>query len=300
MFHRKMVVVVAGLGAVLFATAFWTGMKPAPDKTVVLNSTKSDAKVTADKPVSPLSRYPEAPAPSQPDLLQRPDSNPAMATFANRISEITARRNGATQDVDALYSASQKSAAWSAADTVSAAFPLTDEERSDGREFIQIDPLKIESLVVGDTLDIDIGQINGHFTARIDRAEVQGNDNVSWYGHFENMPDGDNAVDVVFTRSATLLTGGITTPSGHFELEARGNEGWIASSATLFKQVDTALAVPPETLAKTPAISKQAAAEKAAIDKSPSIQFASGLKLVTNSTLHEGGMHEEGIPEHAP
>lgn len=196
------------------------------------------------------------------EMLRLPDTNPDYATFGDRVSEIRARRNGQDTDVAALYAASQKAAAWQSVDSVSDQVPLTDEERFDGREFIQIDPLKIESLVPGDMLEIEIAQNNAKYQARIDRVEVQLENNVTWFGHLENVPGAENDTNVVFTRGTSLLTAGITTPNGHFELEARNGEGWIASSATLFKEVDTVMEVPKDELSKTPSVSKEALTQK--------------------------------------
>lgn len=197
------------------------------------------------------------------EMLRLPDTNSDYVTFGDRVSEINARRNGQETDVAALYKASQQPSAWQGADTVSDQFPLSDDERMDGREFIKVDQLKIESLVAGDTLEIEIAQNNGKYVARIDRVESQFGNNVSWFGHLENVPGTENdKTNVTFTRGETLMTAGITTPDGHFELEARGGEGWISKSANLYKHEDTIIKVPKDELAKTPAVSPEALAQK--------------------------------------
>ncbi|MBK8972121.1 MAG: hypothetical protein IPM37_12380 [Hahellaceae bacterium] len=197
------------------------------------------------------------------EILRLPDTNPDYATFGDRVSEINARRNGQETDVTALHKAAQQASAWQPADTVSDQFPLSDDERMDGREFIKVDQLKIESLVAGDTLEINIAQTNGMYVARIDRVESQFGNNVSWFGHLEDVAGTEGDItNVTFTRGETLMTAGITTPDGHFEIEARGNEGWISKSANLYKHEDTVINVPIDELAKTPAVSSEALTQK--------------------------------------
>lgn len=184
------------------------------------------------------------------EILQLPDANPDYATLGDRANEMAARRNGQTVDPRALQQAIAQNAAWGPLDETPAGFPLTAEEQMDGREFIQVNPLKIESLMPGDTFEMDIAQINRSFTAVIDQVQAGDNNNVTWVGHLQNHKEESQ---VVLTRGDSLLVGGITTPEGHFEMEARGEQGWIANSATLFKTPDVLLQVPAEELAKTPA-----------------------------------------------
>lgn len=233
---------------------------PSMSQPAMANTASPTMKTTA--PVAPANAGLASAALTVEEMLRLPDLNPDYATFGDRVSEIRARRNGQDTDVAALYASSQKTAAWQSVDSVSDEVPLTDEERFDGREFIQIDPLKIESLVPGDTLEIEIAQNNARYQARIDRVEVQLENNVTWFGHLENVAGAENDTNVVFTRGTSLLTAGITTPNGHFELEARNGEGWIASSATLFKEVDTVMEVPKDELAKSPSVSKEALTQK--------------------------------------
>ncbi|MET1078596.1 MAG: hypothetical protein ABWY06_11325 [Pseudomonas sp.] len=187
---------------------------------------------------------------SEAQLLRLADSNPDYATLADRVGEVSARRNGQAVDVAALYAATQQKSAWKALDGVPEGFPLSVSEQYDGRQFIEINPMKIESLLPGDTLDIDIGQLNQSFTAVIDNVQAQPGNNVTWTGHLQNQ---ETESQVVFTRGESLIVAGITTPQGHFEMEARGDKGWIVSSATLFKTPDVLLEVPADELAKTPA-----------------------------------------------
>lgn len=195
------------------------------------------------------------------DLLQQPDPNPDYATFADRLNEIRNRRQGADQNAQAIYDAMQQPYAWEASDTPADHLPLTQEQAMDGREFIEVNPAKIESLLPGDTLEIQIGQINGVYTAKIDQAMVGVGDSVNWEGHLENVPGLPGKSHVFLTKSGSLIVGGITTPHGHFELEAHNGSGWIVSSKTLFKEPDQLIEVSEEELSRTPAVSEEALAQ---------------------------------------
>lgn len=252
--------VLAGIAA---AVIFVNISAVAPDnaaaaivnKQEVLASTqKTAATVLANSPrLAGTTQQPQAnttTAISAEEILQLPDANPDYATLGDRANEIAARRNGRAIDPRALQQAIAQNAAWAPLDSAPAGFPLTSEEQIDGREFIQVNPLKIESLMPGDTFEMDIAQINRSFTAVIDQVQVGDNNNVTWVGHLQNHKEESQ---VVLTRGDSLIVGGFTTPEGHFEMEARGEQGWIANSKTLFKTPDVLLEVAAEELAKTPA-----------------------------------------------
>jgi hypothetical protein len=168
-------------------------------------------------------------------LLSLEDPNPDYATFGDRVQEVSARRNGQAMDPRLLWLASQEKEGWSALDDMPVAAELSETERYDGREFIRVNPLKIESLVAGDKMALPISQINQTYTMKVDAVRSESGNSVTWTGHLEGL-ESDN--HVVITRGDSLIVAGITTPEGLFELQARGDEGWIASSATLFKGGD--------------------------------------------------------------
>jgi hypothetical protein len=184
------------------------------------------------------------------EILQRPDENPNYPTFKDRVYEVQARRNGQPIDPALLWQAAQQPNAWTPLDNAPDALNLTDEERNDGRKFIEFSPLKLESLVAGDTLEIDMGAAGQSFKAKIDgvRSEDNGK-NVTWTG---DSLDPNYPGHLTITKGDTLIVGGITTPDGHYELQVHGNEGWIVSSATLFKGVDQQIIVPQDLLDNPP------------------------------------------------
>ncbi|GAA3961177.1 hypothetical protein GCM10022278_19060 [Allohahella marinimesophila] len=184
------------------------------------------------------------------DLLQQPDSNPDYPSFQDRVTAVSVRRNNQHFDPRALWLASQEPEAWQPLETPSQSFGLSAEEMQDGREFVRIDPLKIESLVPGDTLEIPIAQLNTTLVAYIEdvRSEDNGR-NVTWTGQLAGL---DAPNEFTLTRGGDLIMGGISTPDGIFELQAHGSEGWIASGATLFKGQDQQIVVPPELIESPP------------------------------------------------
>lgn len=184
------------------------------------------------------------------DILEQPDSNSDYETFKDRFSEIRARRNGQEIDAVQLWQASQQPAAWQPLATPPDSLNLSQEEKNDGRSFITFSPLKLESLVAGDTLEIEMGHSNQSFTAKIEAARSEDNGkNVTWTG---TSLDADFPGRLTITKGDTLIVGGISTPDGHYELQVHGDKGWIVNSATIFKGVDQQVTVPQHLLENPP------------------------------------------------
>lgn len=184
------------------------------------------------------------------DILQRPDENPNYETFKDRLYEVQARRNGQPFDAAQLWQASQQPNAWKPLDNAPDSLNLTDEEKRDGRKFIEFNPMKLESLANGDTLEIDIGEAGKSFKAQINGVQSEDDGkNVTWTG---DSLDANYPGHLTITKGDTLIVGGITTPDAHYELQVHGDKGWIVSSATLFKGVDQQIIVPPEMLKNPP------------------------------------------------
>lgn len=177
------------------------------------------------------------------DLMAQKDPNERYGTFGKRFEEVVARRNGQTIDAQALWNAMQQKEPWQPLQETPTAPELSDADKNDGREFININPMKIESLVAGDKLDITLSQTNKNYIVNIDNVQAESGNNVTWTGHIDGL-EADNQVNI--TRGDTLIVAGITTPEGLFELQARGNQGWIASSSTMFKGEDVVIEVTPD------------------------------------------------------
>lgn len=185
------------------------------------------------------------------DILQRPDTNPNYGTFKNRVTEVEARRNGKRVDPQQLWEAAQQPNAWKTVSGAADSLNLSDADKNDGRKFIELSPLKLESLVAGDTLEIDMGDAGKALKVKIDgaRSEDDGR-NVTWTG---DSTDANSPYHLTITKGETLVMGGLSTPEGLYQIEVHDGKGWIVSSATLFRKgTDQHITVPEELLKNPP------------------------------------------------
>jgi hypothetical protein len=240
MIPRKGLLVIALSACLLAVMLVWFAASTVtPDDHLALSkdaATSSAASIAqlaaaSDKGIRQAAKSASVYAPS----VSEGHENPDYPTFELRYEEVLARRDNNFIDATALLTAMAQSAAWKADDKVAEALPLSVEERHDGRQFIRFSPLKLESLVPGDEMEIPIAQHNANYTLRVNQVLAHGDGNVTWYGHLQDFP-ADNQVSI--TRGQTLTYGGITTPRGLFVLEARDDKGWIVNSERLFKGQD--------------------------------------------------------------
>lgn len=173
------------------------------------------------------------------------NDNSDYPSLDHRLQEMRARRDGRDFQAEKVISAMRASDAWETADEPGDKLKLSDEERHDGRDFVRFRAEKLETLVPGDTMTLPLAQKNQEYTMAVNRVEVHDDGNVTWHGRLSEFPD-NNQVSI--TRGESLTVGGFTTPEGHYTLQARGNQGWVASSDTLFKRdQDKTDAVVPDT-----------------------------------------------------
>ena len=158
---------------------------------------------------------------------------PIDDAIKTRLAAIQQRRPELNVSPANVIRMMQRPDAWSVAASIPKKLPLQPNEFNDGREFIQLEPLKIETLLPGDLLELPIQEERKTYRVKIDEVVIQNSDTISWYGHIEGA-DGQN-YSVSITRGKQLMVGGLDTPEGHFVLQAYGTDGWIASSQTLFK-----------------------------------------------------------------
>jgi hypothetical protein len=179
------------------------------------------------------------------NAAQRPDAR-SDRLLDSRLEVMHQRRHGQTYSTEAVAAAVVRHTAWKPADEVPKSLPLKPEEFTDGRQFIQLDPLKIESLIPGDTFLVTVEKLGAQYRVEIDSVEVHDGGRISWHGHLAGLSEHYN---VTFTRGASLTVGGLETPEGHYVLQAHGPNGWIASSKLLFKfdttKTPTDAIVPP-------------------------------------------------------
>lgn len=171
----------------------------------------------------------EASAPSP----KKKADNQIHPEYQERFSAMQKRRPNTQFDVAAIETTMKRENLWNNAKQPAKELPLKPEEFNDGRQFIDFDSLKIETLMPGDSLKIAIDEFKQNYEIVIDRVEQHDYENISWHGHIDG---GDGQTySVSFTRGAILTVGGIDTPEGNYVLQAHGNNGWIASSGLLFK-----------------------------------------------------------------
>jgi hypothetical protein len=252
------VLLIVGVAVVLLGSLHYSTLSETPSPADVSdNSDSNKVPQTASLPMDAFaintagkSDKDEENNAAHDDILQRQDENPNFETFKDRVYEVQARRNGQPIDAAQLWQASQQPNAWKPLADTPDSLNLTAEEMRDGRRFIEFNPLKLESLARGDTLEIDMGEAGKSFKVEIDgvRSEDDGR-NVTWTG---DSLDANYPGHLTITKGDTLIVGGITTPDAHYELQVHGNKGWIVSSATLFKGVDQQIIVPEELIKNPP------------------------------------------------
>lgn len=152
----------------------------------------------------------------------------------DRLAIMRERRPNRNYNPEEVAAAMARTNAWTPTTTPPTGLPLSQEELSDGREFIDFDSLKIETLVPGDTIKLPIGAADQEYEVKIDNVEVQDESRLAFSGHIEGY-DGQSYY-VSMNKGEVLTMGGIDTPDGHYTIQAHGNKGWIASSGALFKE----------------------------------------------------------------
>ncbi|MBK8972519.1 MAG: hypothetical protein IPM37_14675 [Hahellaceae bacterium] len=192
--------------------------------------------MTSADPTSGLNSVKTGPSPA----LTQPENDgreipPLEYSLETRIELMQARRPDQSFDPVAVDQAVQQPAAWSVDPAVAESLGLDDEERYDGREFIRFSPLKLESMMPGDEMEIPLDQENATFNMVVDSVEVFPDGNVAWRGHLKDFP-AENQIS--FTRGIDLTVGNITLPDKQFTVQAQGEKGWVVNSFTLFKGGD--------------------------------------------------------------
>ncbi|WP_041523863.1 hypothetical protein [Gilvimarinus agarilyticus] len=158
----------------------------------------------------------------------------AQPSFEERLGVMQQRRPNRHYDEAEVRAAVQRDSAWSSEtpDNLDE-LPLESEALNDGRQIITFDPLKLETLMPGDQVKVSIDETGEQYTVNINRIEQHDYHSISWYGEIDGN-DGQT-YQVSFTQGDTLTVGGLSTPDGNYQLQAHGDAGWIASSASLFK-----------------------------------------------------------------
>ena len=163
------------------------------------------------------------------------NTNPAYPDLETRMLEMQARRNGKAFSAEAVLAALSTPALWAANDRAVEALALTAEEVHDGREFLSVNRLKIETMVPGDVISLPVAFETGSLQMKVERVRVGTAGAVTWYGKVLEF-ESENQVSI--TQGAAITIGGITTPNGVYMMESRAESGWIIPTGTLFKNVE--------------------------------------------------------------
>lgn len=203
--------------------------------------------VASPKPTpKPMSEYDDEDA----DVLAKSDDNPNFETFHDRFLDIQARRPGMELDPSELYEAMQQPDTWQASAEDASSYDLSDQEKNDGRVFINLSSMKLETMARGDEMKVKIPNTDIDFTATINdvRSDNAGS-SVTWEGT-SNDPYSNNRITI--TKGDTLVVGGIFTDNGLYQLEVKDGKGFIVDNATLFRHGQDQVVVVPKELIDNP------------------------------------------------
>lgn len=228
-----------------YTAAVTTTTKNNPDSsttrpaTALLPDTSTDT-VPIQKSTQVQQRY---------QAIAHTDQYPDIATRKDAMREHNPALNISDDDLIDLL---QEPNAWRNLSEAPAGLPLSAEEQKDGREFIELNPHRWAILLPGDEIDLPVTGTGARYTMVIDKIEHQANNTTTWHGHLKNI---DEPMLVSLTQGDGISLGGFDTPNGHYVVQANNNQGWVASSATLFKpnpDFPTDVLVPPTPSEHTP------------------------------------------------
>ncbi|MAM87479.1 MAG: hypothetical protein CME36_09260 [unclassified Hahellaceae] len=173
--------------------------------------------------------------PAQESQYQSLNTNSDYPSLETRMLEMQARRGGKVFDPESVLKALAQEHPWQESAEASDQLDLTPEQRFDGREFVKVDQMKIETLVPGDTLELPVSFESGSMEMVVDNVEVSETGEVTWFGRIKDYEQ-ENQVSI--TQGETVTIGGITTPNGEYMIESRAAAGWIVPTGTLFNPGD--------------------------------------------------------------
>ena len=158
--------------------------------------------------------------------------NTLYPTLSSRLSAINARRPGANYSPVDVLLALEKPTAWKERSQPGPKLSeLTLEDLNDGRRFVDFDPLKVETLMVGDNLKMGVDPFGQVFDMRVDDVHIFNDGNVQWKGAITNV----NGGTVAITQSHNFTIASVVLPEDDYRLEAYGTDGWIIDGGTLSK-----------------------------------------------------------------
>lgn len=218
-----------GVGAVVIVAAYFLSDKDKMDAIKTAESSSTATHKTSGDTGESLMMSGSETMPTKPTAAKKKD----YRYMQERLTAMQERRPNMNFDPAEVAAAIERDVAWKPLEEIPKELPLEPEQFKDGREFISLDSLKIETLMPGDRVRIPIKALGKEYEVTVDNVEKHDYNSISWNGHIEGG-DGRN-YNATFTRGESLTVGGMDTPDGQYELQAHGNKGWIASANLLFK-----------------------------------------------------------------
>ena len=227
---KNLVLGILGLGVIALAAYFFSADKKNEINIVTENSeTKKTNTATDNRSVQMTTGGQTQTAQTKSNVEKKTD----FRYMQERLDAMHERRPNMQFDPAEVAAAIDRDVAWKPLKEIPKELPLKPEEFTDGREFISLDSLKIETLMPGDRVKVPIKALGREYEVTVDNVERHDYNSISWNGHIDGG-DGRN-YNATFTRGESLTVGGIDTPDGQYELQAHGSNGWIASANELFK-----------------------------------------------------------------
>lgn len=167
------------------------------------------------------------------DRYKAISDNPNFPNLEQRIAELTQlypyREFSSSEVLDLLAQTN----AWESSADIPDSLPINDEQRNDGRAFIELNPERFQVMLPGDTLELPLEKLGMHLQMQVDSREPLANGGFTLHGR---VLGSDEVMRVTITQGPGLSLAGIDTPQGHVVMQANDTHGWVASSETLFKQ----------------------------------------------------------------
>lgn len=172
-------------------------------------------------------------------------------SLEQRLALINQRNPNLNMNSSQLQALMNKPNAWQVQDDIVNQLQdkLEPHEVNDGRKFIAIDPMKIETLLPNDTMQVEIPQLHKAFTLKVDDMSSE-NGITSWTGKLTDFPDLNTVIITQGGTGNSLITQiGLNTPTGFYVAEGFNKAGWIVSGGTKFSKGE--IVVPMDSTGNT-------------------------------------------------
>lgn len=168
------------------------------------------------------------------ERYQKINKNPAYPTLDSRMAALLERRPNTNITKELLLQHLEETSAWKSSNQIiEGDSQSTGNNQPESKKYlVEFNREKIETLMNGDTLEIPIPETGNSYVMQVEDIQVNGDNNITWSGVLLNENGG--FYPVTFTQNQSTLTlGGVSTPTGHFGLEARENGGWLMASRVM-------------------------------------------------------------------